>query len=115
MKVDDVKQIIDYLCEKFNVAQEYLVPAMQKYALVKDLSISFILLIVSFAIIFAWWKLYKKYHNDYDFDDFLSISAFCIGIGTLISLAIIVVYIHDAIVWGACPDMALMDYIINRA
>ena len=115
MKINDVKQIIDYLCEKFNVAQEYLVPAMRKYMLISDLSIFFLTLLITASIIFVWYKLYKKFYDECDFEEMFIITGFVIAIGTLVSLGIMATCIWDAIVWGTCPDMALMNYIIDKA
>ena len=101
-----VNDVINELCNKFNIAANELVPRIQSYKMATSLFGAVVSCIIIF-IICAWCIfLYKKNDND---------DAYIYGCILLnIIPAIFVIFsCYDYITWKYAPEMKTIEYIAN--
>ena len=114
-----INSIIDNLCDKFGVVYSELVPEMQHYMIVKNLTlicIAALLMLVSAFLIMRCYKANKN--NDYDsifYDSDTEVMIYIFG-GVLFigSLVFLLCDIYELAIWTASPRMALIEHVLNK-
>ena len=116
MSYEQAMEAIQKICEKLNVAAEYLVPRLAKYKITENA----VLLIIMAAVIFSIVKLLRftfkemterNISNSYDgWPEIL----FVLSCGALVILAITAAVIAtEFATWIAAPEVKAIEYIIR--
>ena len=114
-----INSIIDNLCDKFGVVYSELVPEMQHYMIVKNLTLICIAALLMLVSAFLIIKCHKANNNNkYDSIFYHSDVEFAINcIGSIIiigSLVFLLCDIYELAIWTASPRMALIEHVLNK-
>ena len=100
-----VNDVINELCNKFNIAANELVPRIQSYKMATSLFGVIVSCIIIFVICVWCIFLYKKYNeNDYIYR--------CIFLN-IIPIIFMIVDGSNYIAWKYMPEMKTIEYIVN--
>lgn len=113
-----INNIINELCQKFNVAATELVPRMQAYQMAMSklrmwISGAFMALFLVGLIAYICYLKYKRDHMEFVCSDEYEFAGF---IYLLVNIIPIVVLIADAVNyvgWKYAPEIKAMEYIVN--
>ncbi len=101
-----VNDVINELCNKFNIAANELVPRLQSYKMATSLFGVVVCCIIIFIVCVFFIFQYKKHNND---DDYIY---GCI-IFNIIPFTFVIVNCYNYITWKYAPEMKTIEYIAN--
>lgn len=113
-----INNIINELCQKFNVAATELVPRMQAYRLAMD-KLGMIISGVFVAIILVvyavcMYGLYKKDKEDSYIDtESYFYNTLCFLLAEVIPTVVCIVNAVNYVGWKYSPEIKAMEYIVN--
>lgn len=98
-----INDIINELCNKFNIAANELVPRVQSYKMITSLFGAIVSCIIIFIICIFFIFFYKKYNDDnYIYK--------CVR-WNIIPAVFFIVNCYNYITWKYAPEMKTIEYI----
>ena len=107
---EKINAVINNLCEKFGTTTQFLVPEIAKYKIATDVvGIIFSTVLIIILVIIA-----VRSHRLMEYDDDFEVPFFVSVFLALILVAILWVYVSNAVGWMVSPYGAVVQMITRR-
>ena len=113
-----INNIINELCQKFNVAASELIPRMQAYKMAMTklgmwISGGFITLFLIALIAYILYLNYKSDHGKYVSSDDYPFAVFIYLSVSIAPAIILIINAVDYVGWKYAPEIKTMEYVMN--